>query len=112
MRCPLEGKPHGKGFESQILDNTAERYKKLKDSQYHGSLYKLIAAKRGFLKPVGEWNKQEVRMNGDHIKIILNDEIILEDADLSRFKRPAKGHIGFLGHGSKVEFRKIQIKEL
>jgi hypothetical protein len=24
----------------------------------------------------------------------------------------SKGHIGFLGHGSRVEFRNIEIKEL
>jgi hypothetical protein len=112
LRCPLEGKPHGRGFESQILDNSAERYKNLKDTQYHGSLYKLVAAKRGFLNPVGEWNRQEVMADKHHIKITLNGEVILEDADLSRFKRPDKGHIGFLGHGSKVQFRNIEIKEL
>lgn len=112
LRCPLEGKPHGKGYESQILDNSADRYKKLKDSQYHGSLYKLVAAKRGFLKPVGEWNEQEVMMKGNHVRITLNGEVILEDKDLSRFRRPDKGHIGFLGHGSKVQFRNIRIKEL
>lgn len=112
LRCPLEGKPHGKGFESQILDNTAERYKNLKETQYHGSLYKLIAAKRGHLKPVGEWNTQEVLMNGNHVRITLNNELILEDKDISRFRRPAKGHLGFLGHGSRVEFKNIEIKEL
>ena len=112
LRCPLEGKPHGKGFESQILDNTAKRYQNLKDSQYHGSLYKLIAAKRGFLKPVGEWNRQEVMMKENHVRTTLNGKVILEDKDISRFKRPAKGHIGFLGHGSKVEFRNIEIADL
>ena len=111
LRCPLEGKPHGKGYESQILDNTAERYKNLKDSQYHGSLYKLVAAKRGFLKPVGEWNRQEVMADKHHIRITLNGEVILEDADLSRFRRPLKGHLGFLGHGTEVQFRNIEIKE-
>ena len=34
LRCPLEGKPSSKGFESQILDNTSKRYAKLKDTQY------------------------------------------------------------------------------
>lgn len=109
LRCPLEGKPHGKGYESQILDNSADRYRNLKDSQYHGSLYKLIAAKRGLLKPVGEWNRQEVWMKGDHIRITLNGEVILEDKDLSRFRRPARGHLGFLGHGSQVDFRNLRI---
>ena len=42
------------GMELQILDNSHERYAKLKDYQYHGSLYTLKAAKRGHLKPVGE----------------------------------------------------------
>lgn len=112
LRCPLEGKPHGKGFESQILDNTAERYQNLKETQYHGSLYKLLAAKRGHLNPVGEWNRQEVLMDGDHIRITLNGKVILEDHDISRFRRPAEGYLGFLGHGSRVEFREIRIKEL
>jgi len=112
LRCPLEGKPASKGFESQILDNSSKRYLNKKPSQYHGSLYKLVAAKRGFLKPVGEWNKQEVILNEHQIRITLNSEVILEDTDLSRFKRPRKGHIGFLGHGSKVRFRYIELKEL
>jgi hypothetical protein len=112
LRWPLDGKPRGKGIESQIIDNTAERYKNLKDAQYHGSLYKFLPAKRGFLKPVGEWNQQEVMMNEHHVKITLNGEVILEEKDISRFKRPLKGHIGFLGHGAKVQFKSIKIKEL
>ncbi len=112
LRCPLEGKPASKGFESQILDNSSKRYLNKKPFQYHGSLYKRVAARRGFLKPVGEWNRQEVILDGNRIKITLNGEVILEDKDLSRFKRPGKGHIGFLGHGSKVQFRKIELKEL
>ena len=112
LRCPLEGRPASKGFESQILDNSSKRYLNKKPFQYHGSLYKCIAARRGFLKPVGEWNRQEVILDGNRIKITLNGEVILEDKDLSRFKRPGKGHIGFLGHGSKVQFRKIELKEL
>lgn len=112
LRCPLEGKPAAKGFESQILDNSSKRYLNKRPSQYHGSLYKLVAAKRGFLMPIGKWNKQEVILNENQIEITLNGEVILADKDLSRFKRPTKGHIGFLGHGSQVQFRKIEIKEL
>ena len=58
IHYPGEGRPSGAGMELQILDNTHPKYSKLKESQYHGSLYKLQAAKRGFLKPVGEWNHQ------------------------------------------------------
>ena len=76
LRWPLEGR--GKGIESQILDNTAERYSKLREAQYHGSLYKLQAAKRGHLKPAGEWNRQKVTVNGPEVTVELNGAVILE----------------------------------
>ena len=75
-------------------------------------MYKRVAAKRGFLKPVGEWNLQEVIMNKNYIKITLNGTVILEDDDIGRFKRPSKGHIGFLGHGSLVQFKNVRIKQI
>ncbi len=111
------------GMELQILDNTAPIYANLKPYQYHGSVYGWIPAKRGFLKPVGEWNFQEVIANGNQIKVILNGSVILdgnlEDAvkDTSEDKKPKtlfykKGHIAFLGHNSVVKFRNIRIKEI
>jgi hypothetical protein len=36
----------------------------------------------------------------------------VDQADVARYKKPAKGHICFLGHGSQVEFRNIRIKDL
>ena len=45
LRCPLEGRPASKGFESQILDNSSKRYLNKKPFQYHGSLYKCLAAR-------------------------------------------------------------------
>jgi len=111
------------GMELQILDNEAPLYKDLKPYQYHGSVYGWIPAKRGFLKPAGEWNYQEVAANGDHIKVILNGTVIVDDnlEEASRNSHsgniPAslfyeKGHIAFLGHNSVVKFRNIRVKEL
>ena len=60
IRTPLKGDAAYVGMELQILDNTAPVYAKLKEYQYHGSVYGTIAAKRGFQKPVGEWNEQEI----------------------------------------------------
>ena len=57
-------------MELQILDNEDSQYKDLKPYQYHGGLYNYVPAKRGYLKPVGEWNVQEVIADGAHIKII------------------------------------------
>ena len=124
IRAPLEGDAAYVGMELQILDNTAHIYKGLKAYQYHGSIYGVVPAKRGYLKPVGEWNYQEVIVKGTRIAVSLNGETIV-DADIQEaiekgtidgkdhpgLKR-LSGHIGFLGHGSHVEFRKIRIKEL
>ncbi len=124
IRAPLEGDAAYVGMELQILDNTAPVYAKLQPYQYHGSVYGVIAAKRGYLKPVGEWNTEEVIVKGNKVKVILNGEVIvdgdiaeassngtLDGKDHPGLKR-TKGHIGFLGHGSEVFFRNIRIKEL
>jgi hypothetical protein len=108
------------GMEIQILDSTHQKYKDLKDYQFHGSVYTLTPAKQGILKPVGEWNQQRVTVMGPSLKVELNGEIILRANfdDLSArnpkhegVKRRA-GHIGWLGHGDRVAFRKIHIGEL
>jgi len=117
VRC-VQGKDAAyNGMEIQVLDNKAKRYAKLKPTQYHGSVYKIAAAKRGFQKPAGEWNTQEIRADGPQITVTLNGTVIT-DVDLSTVKKGHKslhnksGSIGFLGHGSPVQFRNIRIKEL
>ena len=122
IRAPLAGNAAYAGMEIQILDNEAPQYKDLGPAQYHGSVYDVVPAKRGFLKKTGEWNEEEILAQGRHIKVTLNHTVIL-DADLDSVKDPevlkkhpglarTSGHIGFLGHGSLVEFRNIRIKEL
>lgn len=111
-------------IELQILDDTAEKYKDLKPYQYHGSVYGIVPAKRGFLKPVGEWNSEEVIAEGNHIKVILNGETIV-DADTKEATKDGMpdgkehpglfnttGRIGFIGHGDVLYFRNIRVKSL
>ena len=112
IRAPLTGNPSKNAFEIQILDNSAKRYAKIKPTQFHGSIYKRAAAKRGHLKPVGQWNRQEIRAEKNLITVILNGVKIVDQADVARFKKPSKGHICFMGHGSQIEFRNIRIKDL
>ena len=112
IRAPLTGNPSKNAFEIQILDDSAKKFAKIKPSQFHGSIYKRAAAKRGHLKPVGQWNKQEIRAEKNLITVILNGVRIVDRADVARYKKPAKGHVCFLGHGSQVEFRNIRIKDL
>jgi len=125
IRAPLKGRSSYEGMEVQIIDN--KDYKRihnysLKPWQYHGSLYGIAAAKQGFLKPAGQWNFQEVTANGRQITVNLNGKTIL-DVNLDEIDKTAdgnehpgmkrtKGHIGFLGHGDRVEFRNIRLAEL
>jgi len=120
IHYPGTGVPAYTGMEVQILDSTHPKYADLKDYQFHGGLYTLAAAKQGFLKPVGEWNQQRVTVMGPTVKVELNDQIILRaNLDDLAARHPEhegvkrrSGHIGFLGHGDRVAFRKIHIGEL
>ena len=131
IRAPLEGDAAYVGMEIQVLDDGGSQYTNLRPAQYHGSVYQMFPAKRGFQKPVGEWNAEEITAKGRKITVVLNGVTIV-DANLDDVKdeellathrnlsRPegsrgianTKGHIGLLGHGARVEFRNIRVKEL
>jgi hypothetical protein len=123
IRAPLTGNVAYEGIEIQVLDEANEKYAgKIRPEQFHGSVYDLFAAEPGHLKPVGEWNSEEIVARGRHITVKLNGHTIT-DANLDAMADEAKlkkhpgikrtsGHIGFLGHGSEVAFRNLRIKEL
>lgn len=122
IRSPLEGDPAYVAMEIQVLDDTSPRYRTIAPWQHHGSIYGVVASKPGHLKPLGEWNHEEIIANGSKIKVILNGVTIV-DADLAKVNgtldgkdhpgvNRSTGHIGFLGHGAKIEFANIRIREL
>ncbi|UIR58000.1 DUF1080 domain-containing protein [Sphingobacterium sp. SRCM116780] len=124
VRAPLEGDAAYEGMEIQVLDNTADIYKDLKPYQYHGSVYGVVTAKKGQLKPVGEWNTEEIIVKGNRVKVTLNGVVIV-DADIAEASKNGtldgkdhpglkrtSGHIAFLGHGSEVFFKNIRVKKL
>ena len=124
LRAPLQGDAAYEGMEIQILDNDADIYRNLQPYQYHGSVYGVITARRGFLKPVGEWNEEEISLVGNKIKVTLNGTVILEgdlaeasaNGTLDKREHPglqrSSGHIGFLGHGDILYFRNIRIRDM
>jgi len=124
IRAPLEGDAAYVGMEIQVLDSEHPMYANLKPYQYHGSVYGIVPAKRGFLKPTGEWNQEEIMIQGSKIKVTLNGTVITE-ADLKEATKNGTvdhnehpglknttGHIGFLGHGDVVRFKNMRIKKL
>jgi hypothetical protein len=124
IRAPLEGDAAYVGMEIQVLDNEADIYRNLHEYQYHGSVYGVIPARRGYLKPLGEWNEEEITAIGNHIKVVLNGTTILDgdisdaikNGTLDKKDHPGlkntKGHLGFLGHGDVVLFRNMRVKDL
>lgn len=123
IRYPGEGDPAYAGMcELQVLDDTAPKYAALDPRQFHGSAYGMVPAHRGYLRETGEWNFQEVTVNGSTITVELNGTVVLR-ADLSAVTsslddrpHPGKdrilGSFGFAGHESPVMFREISIKPL
>jgi len=120
IRYPGKGDTAYVGMcELQVLDDA---YKGIDPRQAHGSAYGMVAAQRGYQRPIGEWNYQEVTVKGSTIKVELNGTVIL-NCDLSKVTKymansahPGKdrtsGHFGFAGHNDPVSFRKIEIKRL
>ena len=128
---------YGGMCEVQILDHNDPIYAGwLKDYQVHGSVYGVIPAKRITHKPLGEWNCEEIRVQGDHVTVTVNGEVIL-DGDVREAcqghniapdggnRNPytvdgrnhpgmfnETGYIGFLGHGPGVKFRNVRVLDL
>jgi hypothetical protein len=108
--------------ELQILDDTDPQYKTLDPRQYCCSIYGVVPAHRGYLRPVGQWNYERVTIKGSTIKVELNGTVVV-NADVSKATNfmanhahpgltRTKGSFGFAGHNDPVEFRNIRIRAL
>jgi hypothetical protein len=127
LRAPMNGDPAFDGMELQMADlryNTSA-----KESELTGGIYRAIKPKKQVYKPT-DWNKFEIKLVGDRLKVTLNGELI-QDVDLAgeteKVKRhdgsdapaikdrPRRGHIGFqeLSRGEDhVQIRNAKIKVL
>lgn len=121
LRYPGSGDAAYVGMEIQVLDDRHEKYKGLAPYQFHGSVYgtaRSLQAEKNFLKPVGEWNRQQIVCIGDHVKVILNGETIT-DTYLTGIKpidgkdhpglARTSGYIAFCGHGDYVAYRNLKV---
>lgn len=134
IRVPAGGHPASSGMEIQILDHHGSRYEGeadtgngktrklswLKPWQYHGSVYGIVPAKVGYLKPVGQWNSETIIAIDDHIMVILNGAVIVDafldettpvDGGAHPGMKSRKGHLVFAGHSDRVEFRSVRIAD-
>lgn len=120
IRAPREGNGAYVGMEIQVLDDAAPMYANLKPEQYTGSIYDVKAASPRVTKPAGEWQHMVILCEGRHVKVTLNDKVVV-DANLDDY--PAKfaehpglkrtdGYIGLQNHGSRLDYRNLKIREL
>jgi hypothetical protein len=123
IRYPGSGNTAYVGMcEIQVLDDDDPKHANLQPYQYNGSIYGMVPAHRGYLRPIGEWNFQEVTVDGSKICVELNGTVIV-NTDVSKITEPAvikhhpgisrtSGFFGFAGHGKGVAFRLVQVLRL
>lgn len=115
------------GMEMQVLDN-AGHSDAGNPKHRAGDLYDLISCSTETVKPAGEWNRAEVKMEKGKLDLFLNGTNVVsttlwddnwkklvagskfrEWPDFATFK---SGHIGLQDHGDPVWFRNIRIRKL
>lgn len=125
LRYPGHGDGAYTGMcECQVLDDNYEKNtgEQIDPRQAHGSAYGMVPALRGYQRPLGDWNYEEVTVVGSKMKVELNGTVIL-DCDLSTVKdfmhdraHPGKdnpfGYFGLAGHNDPVAFRNLSIEPL
>ncbi len=119
-RTPRQGNPAYEGFEVQVLDDYDEQYATLKPWQYTGSVYSIAAPSRRVTLPAGTWQRMFIRCEGPKISVSVNGFPVTE-ADMSQHQDKVSdhpgvtrtdGYIGLQNHGSRLDYRNIQIREL
>ena len=110
------------GFEINVIDDNFFQRESWAWG-YHGSIFPWIPARRGSLNAVGQWNAMEITANGSMIRVVTNDQIVV-DTDIRNIYFPRRnpvdnaalqnksGHLEFTGAREQTEFRNIRIKEL
>ena len=131
LRYPGSGDAAYVGMEIQVLDDRHEKYKGLQEWQFHGSVYGVQPsgqAKVNRLKPVGEWNQAEIKINKGKLDLFLNGTNVVSTTlwddnwkklvagskfkampDFATFK---SGHIALQDHGDMVWYKNIRIRKL
>ncbi len=115
------------GPEIQVLDNDGHSDGKIPKHRA-GNLYDLIAASSEPIKPVGEWNQVEIKLNNGKLDIFMNGVNVVSTTmwdeqwwalvkgskfkDMPGFSKFKTGHIALQDHGNSVWYRNVRIRPL
>ncbi|WP_251152795.1 family 16 glycoside hydrolase [Cellulosimicrobium sp. Marseille-Q4280] len=66
------------------------------------------------LNPVGQWNAYDIRVEGDRIRIYLNDVLVNDFTSTDPARDLSSGFVGIQNHGGgeMVSYRNIRVKDL
>ena len=119
--------PWQTGPEMQVLDNAGHPDAKI-ISHRAGDLYDLIVSSQETVKPAGEWNQAEIRINKGKLDFFLNGVNIVSTQlftpewealiakskfkSMPGFGKYKKGKISLQDHGDVVHYRNLMIKKL
>lgn len=120
LRAPLGFQSSRYGMEIQILDDGAQEQPDKR--RICGSIYGVYPASKSAVRPAGAWNTIHIRCLGRQVQVTLNGALVV-NADLNAIRdrnllreRPGflreSGHIGFVQHNGRVEFRNLRIRPL
>lgn len=119
VRVPKNGNHHRDdaskpeaGFEVQVLEDSAEKYRKLKPYQFCASVYDIQGADPHVSKPPGEWNTMEINCNGQHVTTIHNGVVVVNITAESHpllALRKTSGFLGLQNHSSVVKYRNLRV---
>ena len=107
----IDTAPSHAAYEVQVLADSGKK----PTEHSSGSLYRYVAPKVNATRPAGQWNIIDIECRGPKIHIVLNGQVI-QDVDQSTIDeikdKPLSGYFCLQSHTNKIEFRKVQIKEL
>ncbi|MGA5554246.1 ThuA domain-containing protein [Streptomyces lavendulocolor] len=100
-----------KGYEIQIdATDAADRT----TGAVYGFKSANLKARDRVLRPPGQWNHYEIKVQGERLQVFLNGVKINDFTNTDPARSLRDGHIGIQNHGADdhVSFRDIQLKEL
>lgn len=118
--------PYETGPEFQVIDHEGWP-DQLEDWQINGANYAMYPPMAKPFKPVGEWNRILLVVDGDNVTQMLNGEVVVRyvkySEEWNKLRNSGKwtafpdwgkydeGHISLQNHGTKVWYRSIKLKE-
>ncbi len=80
------------------------------DPKMSAEVRKGVTPKERADKPIGQWNRFHITMNGERLTVVLNGKTVIENAELPGV--PQRGPIALQNHGDAVQFANLFIREL